>query len=156
MTGWLLKNWLPLGAGSIVTALIAFVIHTLAATWMEASYELKLTEQKAALTKQCEDAKVITEEVSNEYQKQLAVRDASLADARRMLNKKCTATVVGIPTTGHNGSSGTGKSSGSYDLGVRVDAEELLDIATDGEKYRLQLLGCQDFIEKSRGNRLNQ
>lgn len=149
MTEWLLKNALPMGLSALLTALIAFGLHTLAVSWIEASYERKLTEQKTVLTEQCAASKAITKEVSDDYQKKLTARDASLSDARRLLNRKCAAPVVVSTPTGHNGSPVQGQPSGQDDRALRADANDLIDIAAEGEKYRLQLIGCQTFIEKS-------
>lgn len=156
MGAWLLKNWLPLSGASLLTLAVCYGLHTISVGWIEAKHSKELTEQKTVLTAQCEAAKAITEEVSNDYQKELAARDASLADARRLLSQRCTAAVVGLPASGHHGSSGSDKPSGSNDSGLRIDANEALDIAAEGEKYRLQLIGCQAFIERSRAARMNQ
>jgi len=156
MGAWLLKNWLPLSGASLLTLAVCYGLHTISVGMIEAKHEKALTEQKTVLTAQCEAAKAITEEVSYDYQKELAVRDTSLADARRLLNNKCTASVVGIASTGHHGSSGSDKPSGSNDSGIRADANELIDIAAEGEKYRLQLIGCQAFVNRSRAARMNQ
>jgi len=149
MTEWLLKNALPMGLSALLTGLIAFGLHTLAVSWIEASYERKLTEQKTVLTEQCAASKAITKEVSDDYQKKLTDRDAALANARRLLNRKCAAPVVVNTTTGYNGSPVQGQPSGQDDRALRADANDLIDIAAEGEKYRLQLIGCQTFIEKS-------
>lgn len=156
MTAWLLKNWLPLGLSATLTAVIAFGLHTLAVDWIEASYERKLTEQKTVLTQQCEAAKATTEEVSRELQTQLSVRDASLADARRLLNKQCAAPVVVHTAARHDGSTAAGELRVSDGSRLEADGNELLDIAGDAEAVRLRLIACQSFVEKNRAARLNQ
>lgn len=153
MNPWLIKNALPLGLSAVLTGIVAFGLHSVSVAFINASHEREIAKQKTVLTQQCEASKAVTEEVSYEYQKQLAGRDAALADARRLLNRQCAAVVVDT-ASGHHGSSGAGKSSGSNDGGFRADANELLDIAAEGEKYRLQLIGCQTFIDRARG--LNQ
>ena len=154
MIAWLLKNALPISAGALLVGLIGFSLHTLAMNHQKASYELKLSEQKVTLTKQCEASKAITEEVSSEYQKKLSERDASLARARRLLNAKCAAPVVVSSPTGHHDPAVQGKPAGQDASSLRADANDLIDIAAEGERYRLQLIGCQTFVEKSRAARL--
>jgi len=153
MIAWLLKNALPISAGALLVGLTGFAMHTLAMNHQKASYERKLTEQKTVLTEQCEASKAVTEEVSSEYQKKLAERDSSLARARRLLNTRCEATVVVHTPTGYNGSYGEGKSAGQDDRSLRADANDIIDLAAEGERYRLQLIGCQSFVEKSRSLR---
>lgn len=156
MGSWLLKNWFPLTASATLTALIAFCLHTVSVSWIEASYEREIAKQKKELTAQCETAKATTEEVSRELQTQLSVRDASLADARRLLNKRCTSPVVVNPTTGHDGSTSPGKFRVQDGESIVADGQELLDIAGDAEAVRLRLIACQSFVERSRMNRVNQ
>lgn len=153
MMAWLLRNALPISAGALLTGFVAFGLHTLAVNRLEASYERKLQDQKTVLTEQCEGSKAITEEVSSEYQKKLADRDSALANARRLLRSKCATPVVVSPPTGHHGSACEGEPSGQDAGGLRADANDLIDIAAEGEQYRLQLIGCQSFIEKSRSAR---
>jgi len=153
MIAWALKNALPISAGALLVGSMGFALHTLAMNHQKASYELKLAGQRVALTQQCDASKAITEGVSNEYQKKLAVRDGSLARARRLLNAKCTAAVVVSPSAGHHATAVEGKPAGQDAGGLRASANDLIDIAADGERYRLQLIGCQAFVEKSRSAR---
>lgn len=156
MGGWFLKNWFPLGLSASVTALLAFGLHTLSVSWLEASHGREMAKQKTVLTEQCEAAKAVTEEVSNELQKQIALRDASIADARRMLNKRCASPVVVNSPSGHDGSSQAGKHGGSDDRALVADGNFLIDFAEEAEGYRIRLSACQSFVERSRAARLNQ
>lgn len=149
MNAWLLKNVIPMGLSALLTAFTAYGLHTLAVNLIEASYERKLEDQKTALTAQCEASKALTQEVSNEYQKKLAARNADLTRARRLLDKKCPVSVTTTPACGYNGGPGSAKSGQPNAGGLGADANELIDIAGEGEKYRLQLIGCQDFVRKS-------
>lgn len=156
MTAWLLKNWFPLTASASLTALIAFGLHTVSVSWIEAAHEREIAKQKTVLTEQCEAAKATTEEVSRELQTQLSVRDTSLADARRLLNKQCAAPVVVHTAARHDGSTAAGELRVSDGKSLVADGNELLDIAGDAEAVRLRLIACQSFVEKNRAQRLNQ
>lgn len=156
MYRWILDNALPLGLSALLTAIVCSSLHILSVNAINASHALEIKNQAASLNAQCEAAKKVTEDISYGYQKQLAARDAALANARRLLNKQCTAPVVVDPPGGYNGTTGTGEFGLQNDQRLRADANELLAISGDGEKYRLQLIGCQDLVNKNRSARLSQ
>jgi len=153
---WLLKNWRVFLAGASVVAVCMGGWNEIRVGWLNASHASEIAKMKSAQVEQeknlkaaCEESKKITEDVSNEFQKNLAARDDALAAARKLLDRKCPVPVVVAKTSsGRDATACSGKPAGSDDKSAGVDANALLDIAAEGEKYRIQLIGCQDFVRK--------
>lgn len=152
-----MKTWLLIGSTALVTTMACFGVHSLYMIKVRHDQTTALADQKSTLTAQCSAAKKTTEEVSHELQQKLSVRDASLADARRLLNSgKCRAS-VDVNTSGrHDGQASAGELRLQDGLGLEADGQELFDIAGDAESVRLRLIACQDFVTKNRANSLNQ
>lgn len=102
-----------------------------------------LAGQEAALLKQCDDDKKITSGVSNEYESKITDLNSQLASLKRVHPSRC------VPITGQavrrDAAAAAGQPVGSYG----VDSDALLTFAAEAEKYRLQLVGCQSFINKT-------
>jgi hypothetical protein len=141
---------------AIATALVCFGIHSIYMGFVDRAHETALKNQATNLNTQCEAAKAVTEEVSNELQNTLALRDNALAAARRMLNKHCSAPVVVNTSAGHDDKTEAGKLRLQNGESIIADGNELLDIAADAEADRSRLIACQIFVEKNRGARLNK
>jgi hypothetical protein len=109
----------------------------------ESTLKSALASQQAALIKQCEDSKKITMEVSREYQSKITALNGRVA-ALRLRPAKCVP--VTKPATGHNGEASGNEPARPHG----VDAGFLIDYAGEAEKYRLQLISCQDFVRKER------
>lgn len=104
--------------------------------------KVELENQRRNLTAQCESDKKLTSEVSNEYQNKISQLNARVISLKRMHKDSCLQ--LTRTTDGHNAAT-----SGAVDAAAHgVDVESLLDYGSDAEKYRLQLIGCQDFIKK--------
>lgn len=109
----------------------------------ESMLKSALASQQEALVKQCEDDKKITTEVSREYQNKIADLNSRVA-ALRMRPAKCLP--VTKPAAGYDG-----KTSGTEPIRPHgVDAGFLIDYAAEAEKYRLQLIACQEFVRRER------
>lgn len=141
---------------AFATALVCFGVHSIYMGFVDRAHETALKNQATNLNTQCEAAKAVTEEVSNELQNTLALRDNALADARRMLNKHCSSPVVVHTSTGYDDQAKAGKLRLPDGKGIIADGNELLDIAADAEADRSRLIACQTFVEKNRGARLNK
>ena len=141
---------------AIATTLVCFGIHSIYMGFVDRAHENALKDQATNLNTQCEAAKAVTEEVSNELQSTLTLRDNALADARRMLNKHCSSPVVVHTTAGHDGQAQAGNLRLQDGEGTIADGNILLDIAGDADADRARLIACQTFVEKNRGARLNQ
>lgn len=106
---------------------------------------MKLERDTAQVTlKNCQDDQKLTQGVSNVYQTKIRSLNRQLADIKRVRdNPGCTP--VANTTGGRDASAGTGQPFGQD--GIR--AEWLLDYAAEAEQYRLQLISCQEFIQKT-------
>ena len=134
-------NAIRIVIGIVITAIVMYGYHYISYGIQERRHISELKE----LSLQCEKAQTITSEVSNAYQQKLAERDSALAAARRMLNGSSNSSTS---SSGHNAASGARELSGQNGECIKADTEELISIAGDGEKYRLQLIGCQSFVKE--------
>lgn len=139
----LLKYRQAILAGVLVSAL-AFGLHRLDVYRIEALHRQQLANQKAELDAQCAADKALTKEVSRDYQTRLASLADQLARARRVRNTCVVPTTQ--PTDGRDAAPGAGEPVRPH---VGVPADALLDYAAEAERYRLQLLSCQEFINRS-------
>lgn len=125
-----------------------------------------LTKQKAALDASCEADKHITQEVSSEYQKKLADLSHRVRDARRMLSQcQSRVYVQGFTPARYDAAPGSGKPAGSSPERAAMaagsaaaggegqnpwlPAGSFIDLMAEGDKYRIQLLSCQEFTLKT-------
>lgn len=143
----LLKYWQPLLA-FVLTAVIAFSLHSWDVDRINAKHKLALKDAVEAATKaandECAKDKQITTEVSNEYQNKIANLTVQLNRIKRLYNSsKCVP--ITRPTERRDAAPSEGKPAGQSG----VSSGWIVDIAGEGEQYRLQLLACQDFITKT-------
>lgn len=139
----LLKYWQFL-AGVAITAVIAWVLHSLVSGWSEARHQAALDAQEEALYSECAADKQITTEVSNEYQSQLV-------DLRRQLDAaKRLRPSVRVPVTSTPGGRDAGAGDTQLPHADGVAAADLLDFAYDAEQVGRQLDACQGFIRRVR------
>lgn len=113
---------------------------------IQASHKRALEKQVTELTNQCEDQKKITEEVSHEYQKKLNALNVQLARLKRV-QPRCIIPNRTNPTPGHDGSAQPRELAGSHG----ISTEWLIDYAGEAERYRLQLISCQDYVRRISG-----
>lgn len=92
---------------------------------------------------QCKEDKILTHEVSNDLQNKLHRLNRHLADIKRLRDNP-TCMSITVPPGQRDAGADRGKLSGQD--GIR--AEWLYDYAAEAEQYRLQLIGCQDFVNK--------
>ncbi len=137
---WLLLKNPIISALSVL--IIGLGLHYSHVWWIKHSYEGELASQKTALIAQCEADKAITNEVSHEYQTHIAALDARLATLRL---RPAHCVPVSNPSPGCNAAAGANKPIGQDG----VDSRVFLDFAAVAEKYRLQLIGCQSFVNKT-------
>lgn len=141
------KYWQPIIAAT-ATAIIALGLHTLAMNVAEISHDRELKQQAVALAQQCAEDKAITERVANDFQNKVADLNTRLADARRMYDRTCV--LIADPASVDHGAAEGGKPAGSASATVAaIRANDLIELAGEGEKYRLQLLSCQAFIKST-------
>lgn len=139
-------NWVSAALGAVMMAAVAFSLHTVDMYFVDKSHAKELSDTKIQLAAQCESQKAITEKVDNEYTQKISTLNGRLADARRLYGNACLA-VAGNAASGNDGATGTGKRSGQSIEGYRIiPVQTYIDYAAEGEKYRIQLLACQDFV----------
>ena len=85
-------NYLTIGATAILTALIAYGLHSFDVNRINAKHLKEMTRQNDALVAQCDHDKNITKRVSHDLQKNLSTLDRNLAAAR--LRHGCTKVAV--------------------------------------------------------------
>ncbi len=147
MIVFLLKYWQALAA-TLLTSIIAIYLHTISLSFERSKIEKEASYQVEAVNKKCTDDKLITEKVSHEYQDKIESLRARLVSAKRMYEHSCI--VVTDATGRRNGEAKSGKLAGkSYQGSSYISGEKFLDLIGEGEKYRLQLISCQDFINRS-------
>lgn len=141
MIPFILKYW-KFGVGFAVGALIMFGAMEVRVWYLNASHAAEIANQRQKIIAQCEADKQLTNEVSNEYQSQIASLSRRVADLKRVRQYACvpvTDTAGGrdaAPRAGHAG-------------GNAVDTGTLYDYAGRAEQYRLQLIACQTFITRT-------
>lgn len=144
MIALLIANWKSIAAAAAAFAL-SLMMHKLDVHRIEARHEKEIASVRIAMTDACNKVQETTRKVSNEYQKNLANLNARLAAARRLHDNSCVAVAVSA-AAGHDAAAAGAKSSGR-----NVSSDRLIEIAGKGEKYRLQLLSCQQFINLENG-----
>lgn len=141
---WIIKYWIALPA-VLITAFAAFGLHRLDVARLEAKQLRTLAAQEKKLNEACDKAQHITEGVSHDYQTQLSALNVKLAALKRVRTKPGCVPVTDAAAR-HDGATNAEKLSGPR--GLRPNW--LYDTAAEADRYRLQLIACQDFIKKER------
>lgn len=139
-------KWLFAGGGALATALIAYGLHSFDVNRIEANHAKALKAQAVALNDQCEKQKAITEKVSNDYQNKISDLNRRIADARRLHGHNACIAIKSNTSGRHDATASGGVASGQGAGGYSIDINQYIDFASEGEKYRIQLLACQDFV----------
>lgn len=140
----LIRYWQPIAA-ALATAALALMLHTLSANMQEQKHEYALAQQQSQLIGRCTQIQAQVQAISDSHQKRLAAANRSLDDARRMLNNTCYTVHGAGASSGHNAAAGQ-QVNGGQD--ARLAATSLLDYASEAERYRSQLLACQEFVNE--------
>lgn len=139
----LLSRFWPAIPGALLAFWLSLFLHNIDARWTKARHAQELADQKVGLEAQCAADKAITQEVSHDYQARLAALADQLARARRLRNTCVVPTTP--PTRGRDAAPLAGEPIRPH---VGVPADALLDYAAEAERYRLQLLSCQEFVRR--------
>lgn len=137
-------NWPQAIIVAIIVALAGFGLHSLDVWRLDAQHQSDLTAQAKALRDICDNNSDITKEVDYATQSQISNLNTQYLSLERLRDSACPMSITS-PPSGDNGAASGGKLA--HKNAPTINA--LLDIAHDGEKYRLQLKGCQDFIKKT-------
>lgn len=140
---FILRYW-EIVLAAIVTAAIAWMLHSLDVQRIESKNRAALATQQAALEEECALNKRITEESSREYESKINALNIRLNNSRRMRENYCIVPIAG-PTNGGLGVASSRGHVGSH--GVPI--EEFYDYAGTCERLRIQVISLQDFIDKT-------
>lgn len=140
----LIKKFWPAIPGALLAFWLSLMLHNIDARFTKLRHAEEMASQSQQLTAQCAADKHLTEEVSNDYQTRLGALNRQLADARRVRVARCVVPATD-PTGGRDAPPGAGEPIRPH-VGVATDA--LLDYAAEAERYRLQLLSCQEFVRR--------
>lgn len=93
---------------------------------------------------QCLADQQLTEEVSNGYQTKLTALNRQLSDLKRLRDKPAC-----VPTTSAASERDGTTGRGEYARSDGIRTIWLYDFAGEAEQYRLQLISCQEFINRT-------
>lgn len=141
MIPFILKYW-KFGIGALLGALIMFGVSEARVWLLNASHEREMAKARQEIVAECEADKKLTEEVSHDYQTQIAALNRRLADFKRVRRDVC----VPVTDTASRRDDGAGAGHASGD---GLSAGTLYDYAGKAEQYRLQLVACQSFIRRT-------
>ena len=148
MISLLFANWKSILAVA-VTLSVCFFLHSIRVDWIEVRHEKEILSLKDDMKKQCKSEKAITKEVSYEYQTKLADLRKRIDAARRLHKLSCIA-ITSDTAARHDDGAAQGEHSGQGVSGNRsISSESLITFLGEGDKYRLQLMSCQTFIERT-------
>ena len=129
--------------GMAVLAIISisfFYIHILKQDLKHLRIKKNIAEASLSI---CQNDKILTQEVSNDLQGKIYNLNKQLAGIKRLRDNPACVSIT-VPPGQRDAGAGRGEPSGQD--GIR--AEWLYDYAAEAEQYRLQLIGCQDFVNK--------
>lgn len=140
----IIKYWIVIPA-ILVTGFIAFQLHKIDVARLEAKQNKALAAQEKQLNEACDKAQQITKEVSHDYQEQLSTLGRQLDTLKRVrAQSKC------VPVSNSPARRDEPTHAGEFFRHHGLRTDWLYDFAGDAEKYRLQLIACQNFIKKER------
>jgi len=133
-------NYIQIVITFVITSVVAFALHTLDVGAIKLHDQSELKSQQEALQKSCKDDKIVTSEVSHDFESNLS----NLTAERSRLQQSTIASMpVTITSPGHDGTSGK-----PGHVAKNATSNQLYDFATEAEHYRLQLKSCQSFVTK--------
>jgi len=107
----------------------------------------ELADQLKKDNESCNGDKKLTTEVQDDDQKRIDALDAELVRVK-LRYASAPARCTPVYTTGSIKAGASGELRGSDDKPFGVSTEALLTYAGDAERMRLQVMACQDFINK--------
>ncbi len=142
---WLIANW-----KTIAAVALCWMLHTLDVHRIEEKQANEITRTRNAMTDACNKVQETTRKISHDYQIQLGSLNSRLSAAKRLHNSGCVS-VASSSAAGLDAAAAKGKL-----IRRNVDADRLIDLAGRGEKYRIQLISCQQFIDLDKGAELDE
>lgn len=137
MLMWALKNW----QGALAAFLLSYALHCVSMAYLEDAHEKALSDQKSALTEQCDKDKAITKGAQDALQRNYDSIAARLARFKRMQLASC------VPVSSSPNDSGSGNGhAGAHGISTGF----LLDFAAECETYRSTVIVLDKFIADER------
>jgi hypothetical protein len=140
-----IRLWLLLGAAAALFGAGAAAGWNINGWRLAVKHAEELKAQEKALVADCQADKKITREVSDDFQKKNRLLNKHIDDLNRVHNPSA----ICVPVAGAAGGS-DGAAAGAGPAGAHgVNAGALLAFAGEAERYRLQLIACQEFITRT-------
>lgn len=136
-------RWFYALLGAIPVLIICLAIGIIGNSLLKSSYQHKLDDQKKDMQAECAADKTITKGISDAYETNISAFDSRLASLRLRFPPNVLPSAPSAAS--RHATPGPAKPLGQ----CRIDPSAVLDIAALGERYRLQLKSCQDFILKT-------
>lgn len=147
MLSWPVSNKivaaLSAGAGAALAGLVMWALWSVNVATIKADYEAKLVRQAVAMREQFDKDVALSEGVSHEYQTKNAELARSLAKYKRMHGDSC------VPVTPAPGRSDDTAAGGEPTGQHGITVGPALEYGANCEQLRLQVIGLQDFINKT-------
>lgn len=137
-------NWIQIGGGAIAAFALSWLLHTVDVDRIEAEQQAALTAQEEKLHAECANDKAITKGVDDDLQAKNTALTRRIGELKRVQPSTC---IVPAPNPSVSGNAAPGGTVSAGAHGITTNA--LYDFAFDAERYRLQLIACQDFISKT-------
>lgn len=135
-------NWFWLAVGAVTASVGMWTFHTVSIRGHEAMWNAKYEEQRAELIGRCEENKHITEDNSREYENEMDVINSDLVALKRVRFGSAS-----VPVPGATVVSVTEAPRNEHVKRNERSAEKLLDFAAECERYRVQVVSLQSFID---------
>lgn len=137
--------YVPAIGGFLLASIIAYTAHSLDVDRLELKAEKDKQAQVQYDVKQCQEAKDLTAKSEQDYESQIAKRDADIA-ALKLRYGTCAIMPVAKPARVSHAANQPNKPSKSD--GILISS--LLDYAGECEKDRIKVVTLQGFITSER------
>lgn len=137
-------NWRIYAAGLAVIVLL-FAVNSVSNAYKQAALVPALQKQLQATIDACNKNNEITRKTSYAYQTELQNLNNKLANLKRVRPNKCVVLTANT-ATGLNAATATTVNGGQNGL----SSDWLYDYSGEAERYRLQVIGLQSFINAER------
>lgn len=125
----------------VVTLIISYALHSLDVYRLEAKAAMDLQAQATEMIDKCKMNESINNGVSNDYENRINVLNSQLASLQP---SHCTLPITIAPLQ-HNA-----EATGSKSIdGNAIYSGTLYNFAAKAEKYKIQLIECQNFITET-------
>lgn len=134
-----LKYWQPI-VSAILTAVVAFGLHSLAIGFTQAHHDRELLEQRRNLEEKCAEDKAFLQKAGENYESKISVLNSRIRALSRV-RPTCIMPVtpgLNVATEGNQG----------FPIGNGISSEWLIQFAGRCEREAIKLDSLQEFISK--------